>query len=440
VFGADNNVWLPDVLVLTQLTAGSLSRDEFSFGWHHGARTVYGEARRFWHRQIAAGLASPYLPPGDMSTIYAPDRMMTGRSAEPATCDVLWLSDWRQGIDRYVDACAQVETLIENGLSTLVAHGTTVRHADRKRLPIRDDIQQLQLDGLTRFAVWGEAVHARLLLVTDPELPVMTRPPETVSMSADRLVIAAGHPPAAPTGDWLTYDPASVERNAKRMFGVEPSWLPAHDGIADDLRSCGATGTILPPHQIRAVPTVRPRPYTGHRGGSRLIVGTTALALPRRDRPSWASLRRLLPQDDDYDVRLRAEPEVVEAVLKHRPVPPGWLVMPETTPILGFMRQLDVFVAVPSRSWGPELPWSVVAALAEGAVVVIDPAYQRHLGGAAVFASAVDVHDELKALAADPDRLAEQRERGYAYCRKELSDDSFVAMIDELAGFERTGR
>ena len=170
---------------------------------------------------------------------------------------------------------------------------------------------QLQVDGLTWFAVWAEPVHTRLLLVSDPELLAMTRPPEAVSLTADRVMIIAGHPPAAPSGDWLTFDPASVERNAKRMFGVEPSWLPAHGGIADDLRACGAAGTILPPHGLRAVPTVRPRPYRGHRGGSRLIVGTSALVLPRRDRPSWASLRRLLPQDDDYDVRLRADPEVV---------------------------------------------------------------------------------------------------------------------------------
>ena len=440
VFGVDGNLVLPDVLVLTQLTAGSLSRDEFSFGWHHGTRTVYGESRRFWHRQIAAGLESPLLEPGEERKIYAPQRMLTGRSADPATCDVMWMSDWRGGISRYAGDFAQVEALIAHGRSTLVTHATTIRHSDRRRLPIGDDIQQLQADGLTRFAVWGEPAHSRLLVVTDPELLLMTRPPETVSLTTDRLVIAAGHPPAAPSGDWLTYDPASVERNAKRMFGVEATWLPAHGGIADDLRAAGATAEILPPHQLRAVPPGRPRPYDGRRGGPRLVVGTTALEQPRRDRPSWASLRRLLPQDDDYDVRLRAEPEVVEAVLKHRPIPPGWLVMPETTPILGFMRQLDVFVAVPSRSWGPELPWSVVAALAQGAVVVIDPVYEAHLRGAAVFASAVDVHDELKALAADPDRLAEHRERGYAYCRDELSEESFVAMVDELAGFERTGR
>jgi hypothetical protein len=219
------------------------------------------------------------------------------------------------------------------------------------------------------------------------------------------------------------------------MFGVEPAWLPAHDGIAEELRAEGATEEILPARQLHSVPTVRPRPYTGLRGGSRMIVGTTALEQPRRDRPTWASLRRLLPEDDDYDVRLRADPDVVRAVLKHRRVPAGWLVMDESMPVRGFLRQLDVFVAVPSKSWGPELPWTVVAALAEGAVVVIDPAYRPHLGDAAVYATEVDVHDALKALAADPERLVEQRSRGYAFCHDVLSEEATVGLVEELAGF-----
>jgi hypothetical protein len=126
--------------------------------------------------------------------------------------------------------------------------------------------------------------------------------------------------------------------------------------------------------------------------------------------------------------------------MEHRRVPPGWLVMDESTPMRAFLRQLDVFVAVPPRSWGPELAWSVIAALAEGAVVVTDPAYEQHLRGAAVFARAVDVHDELKALAADPERLVEYRERGYAFCRDVLSADVAVRLVDELGGFETGDR
>jgi hypothetical protein len=319
-------------------------------------------------------------------------------------------------------------------MSTVVAHATAVRNADRDRLHKDDGIMQLQADGLTRFAIWAEPLHARVLIVTDPELLALSRPPDAVGLSADRIVVVAGHPPMAPHGLSLTYFPASVERNVERMFGTAPEWLPAHAGIADELRVHGAMQQILPPRQLRVVPGVRPRPYTGPRGGNRMIVGTTALELPRRDRPRWGSLRSLLPRDDAYDVRLRADPQVVDAVLAHRRVPSGWLVMDETVPLRGFLRQLDVFVAIPTRSWGPALPWSAVVALAEGAVVVIDPAFRPHFGDTAVYAEAADVHDELKALAADPDRLAEHRERGYAFCRDVLSEEATVKLVAELGG------
>ena len=434
VFGDDAVLDLPDVLVFTQLTEGSLSRTDFQFGWHHGSRVVYADAHRHWHREIEAGRASAKLEPGGPRHFPAPERFITGRATPPRTCDVLWISDWRSGIWRYDGASAQVEAVARAGMSTVVAHATSVRHADRDRLHKDDGIMRLAADGLTRFAIWAEPLHARVLIVTDPELLSLSRPPASVEMSADRIVIVAGFSPAKPHGRWLTFDPASIERNAERMFGSRPEWLPAHDGIADDLRARGATGTILPSRQFRVVPEVRRRPYTGARGGSRLIVGTTALELPRRDRPSWPALRKRLPRDDAYDVRMRADPEVITTVLAHRRVPPGWLVMDESTPLRAFLRQLDVFVAIPPRSLGPVLPWSAVAAMAEGAVVVISPAFRDHLGDAALYVPAADVHDELKALAADPERLSEQRERGYAFCRDVLSEETTVNLVTELAG------
>ncbi len=431
-FGAESMLKLPEVLVVTQLTEGSLSRSEFAFGWQHGSRVAYRDAHRHWHRAIAAGTVTAHLEPGGPRRFPAPERFLTGRDPEPKTCDVLWISDWRSGIGRYAGASAQVEAVARAGMETVVGHAIAVRHADGTRLEMDDDIMRLQAEGLTRFAIWAEPLHARVLIVTDPELLALTRPPDSVGFSADRVVVVASHPPTAPHRPWLTYDPRAVERNAQRMFGTLPEWMPAHEVIADQLRDLGASGRVLPPRQLRVVPEVRRRQYTGLRGGNRLIVGTTAIELPRRDRPSWSALRRLLPRDDAYDVRIRTNPEVVSAVLRHRRVPPGWLVVDESMPLRGFMRQLDVFAAVPSRSWGPELPWSAVAALAEGAVVVIDPAYRPHLGDAAVYASAHDVHDELKALAADPARLTEHRERGYAFCREVLSEQATVDLVREL--------
>ena len=434
VFGEEANHYVTDVLVITQLTSGSLSRDEFAFGWHHGGRTAYGDSRRFFHRQILAGRESPRIEPGAPRRIPAPARILTGRDPEPSTCDVMVVSDWRGEIDRYAGTSTLVEALAQSGLSTVVAQASAVRHSHRDRVAIGDDILRLEAAGTTRFAIWTDPCHSRVMIVTDPEILALTRPPETVGLTTDRLVVVAGHPPTAPSGDWLTYDPVSVERNAKRMHGADVTWLPAHEGIADDLRAAGATGEILSPRPLGAVPTVRPRNYTGARGGSRLVVGTTGLSSLRRDRPTWSALQRLLPQSDDFDVRLRVEPEVLEAILKQRRLPPNWLALDESVPLRDFLRQLDVLVVVPSQSWGPELPWSAVAAMAEGAVVVIDPAYESHFLGAAVYASAVDVHEELTALAGDHDRLGEYRERGYSFCRDVLSAEAAVALVKELAG------
>ena len=432
VFGPDASLTLDEVLTLTQLTEGSLSRAESTFGWQHESRIIYLDAHRHWHREIVAGRASARLEPGGARRFPAPERMLAGRDSPQQTCDVAWVSDWRNGIGRYSGASAQVKAVADAGMSTIVAHATALRHAARGRLSKDDEIMRLQAGGLTRFAVWADPLHARVLIVTDPELFALTRPSSEVGLSADRVVIVAGHPPTAPQGRSLAYDPASVERNAARMFGTAPEWLPAHAGIALDLAAHGATRPALPPRQLKVVPGVWRRPYTGLRGGSRLIVGSTALESASRDRPSRAALQRLLPREDSYDVRLRVHPDVVDSVLADRRVPHHWLVMDESMPLRGFLRQLDVFVAVPPRSWGPALPWSAMVALAEGAVVVIDPAYRPFLGNAAVYAEGVDVRDALKDLASDPGRLAEQREHGYEFCRDVLSEDAAVELVREL--------
>ena len=433
VYGTEATLNLPEVLVLTQLTEGSLSREEFVFGWHHGVRVTYGQAYRYWHRRIAAGDASPKLDPRAPRPYPAPEVFLTGGDTSPVSCDVLVVSDWRAGLDRCGGLPAVLEAMEGGGLSVMVAQASSVRHSERHRIPFCDDVMRLQAEGLTRFAVWQHATHARVLVVADPGILALTRPPGSIRVTTDRLVVAAGRSPQAPSGDWLTYDPASVERNAKRMLDVPVSWLPAHAGIADDLKDAGATGEILPPQPFATAPQVRPRRYAGRRGGPRLVVGTAGLDLPRRDRPTWTTFQRLLPQSDDVDVRLRVDPEVLGSISKKRRLPPNWLALDESVPVRDFLRQLDVFVALPPTRWGAELPWRAAAALAEGAVVVADPAYRPVLGGAAEYAELADVPATLTLLAHDTSRLEELRERGYAFCGDVLSPGATVELARTLA-------
>ncbi len=430
VFGEDANLDLRDVMVLYQLTPDSLSRDEYRFAWQHGARAGYIQARRYWHRQIAAGHESPFVEPGGPRRIYAPQRVLTGHDQEATTCDVLWISDWRPDLSRYDGHVGLVEATAAAGLSTLAAHATTIRNANRDRVSLRDDILGLQAAGTTRLVVWTEPTHARLVVVTDPELLNLTRHPENVAITADRFVVAAPHPPAAPVGGWLTYDPAIVESNAQRMFGAAVEWLPASASIAEELRRRGAT-TVLEPALLAVAPTVRHRSYRRARGGSSLIVGTAALEPRRRDRPSIDDLAARLPASG-FDVRL-LDTALATRQQKHpRVLSPTWVAVDESLTLNGFLRQLDVFASVPTRTWGPYVPWSIFQALAEGAVVLADPALEPFLGDAGVYAAAGEVEIALKELANDPARLDEQRNRGYALCRDRASSGALTSLIGTL--------
>jgi len=438
VFGEDANLDLPDVMVLYQLTPDSLSRDEYRFAWQHGARAGYIQARRFWHRQIAAGRESPFLDPAGPRRIYAPTRVLTGHDLEPTTCDVLWISDWRVELSRYDGFAGLVEATAAAGLSTLAAHTTAIRNANRDRVPLRDDILELQATGATRLVVWTEQTHARLAVVTDPELLNLTRRPENVAITADRLVVAAPHPPGAPAGAWLTYDPVVVEANALRIFGAAVEWLPASDSIGDELRRLGAT-TVLEPALLAVAPTVRERPYRGSRGGSSLVVGSAALEPRRRDRPSVHDLLARLPTSG-FDVRV-LDTALAARQRKHpRALPPTWVAVDESPSLGGFLRQLDVFAPVPTRTWGPSVPWSVLQALAGGTVVVADPALEPFLGDAAIYAAAGEVELVLKELANDPTRLDEQRARGYALCRDRASSDALTSLVGTLLAGREDGR
>ncbi|HJR89951.1 MAG TPA: hypothetical protein VJ782_07345, partial [Aeromicrobium sp.] len=126
---------------------------------------------------------------------------------------------------------------------------------------------------------------------------------------------------------------------------------------------------------------------------------------------------------------------------KHpRLLPPTWVAVDESLPLTGFLRQLDVFAPVPTRTWGPYLSWSILQALAEGAVVVADPAWESFLGGAGVYAAAGDVEIVLKELANDSSRLDEQRARGYALCRDRASSGALTTLIGTLLAGREDGR
>ena len=432
VFGEESieEVRLP--LALVQLTGGSLSRSDFRFGWHHGARVAYREAYLYWHKLIERGQESPFLDPGAARRFVAPTRFLAKGEPAAVECDVLLISDWRSGIGRYFGAAREVGALSQAGLSMAVAQAESIRFALRRREAPTESIMELRATGKTKIALWNETLHARLVMIRDPELLNFPRAADTVKLRANRLVLAAGYPCRTPEFGWLTYDPALVEKHAFEMFGVEPEWLPAHSGIADSLRDGGAVCAILEPRMVGVVP-LRRRPFTGLRGAGRPIVGTTGFERPSKDRPALDYLRQLFPDHDNYDVRIRASAEVMDKVRGGEILPVNWLVSDESDPS-DFFRQLDFFVGVPMRSWGSELSWAAIEAIAHGCVAILDPAYEDHFGAAALYTGGRSARDIIDHLTNNPAEFSRQQERGYDFCAGELSRESYSGFMMTLAG------
>ena len=433
VFGEKSieEVRLP--LALVQLTGGSLSRSDFRFGWHHGARVAYREAYSYWHKLIERGQESPFLDPDAERRFAAPARFLDKGEPAPVECDVLLISDWRSGIGRYFNTAREVGALSEAGLSVAVAQAESIRFALRRREAPTESIMELRASGKTKIVLWNEALHARLVMIRDPELLNFPRAADTVKVRAGRLVLVAGYPCRTPESEWLTYDPALVEKHAFDMFGVEPEWLPAHQGIADSLRDGGAVCSILEPRSVGVVP-LRRRPFIGLRGADRPIVGATGLELPSKDRPSLDYLRQLLPDHDNYDVRIRASAKLIGKVRGGERLPPNWLVLDENDPA-DFFGQLDFFVGVPMRSWGPELSWAALEAIANGCVAILDPGYEDFFGGAALYTRDRTTKSHIDALSKNPSAFARQQKRGYELAAK-FSAESLAAFITRMVHTE----
>jgi glycosyltransferase involved in cell wall biosynthesis len=415
-FGTDAVVNLPDVLMMTQLTPGSLSRDELKFGWQHPSRAAYVQARGHWHREIMAGRDSPNVVTPGPRKIPAPHYHLTGRPAPAASADVLWIADWRDRIQEQTHQSALVESTAGRW-STFFAHAEEIRHAEKKRRPFCDDLLRLQAAGLTRQVLWPDQTNAAVVIVTDPMLLSLTRPPDDVGIRASRLVLVANSLTTA--GD-LPYDVLTIQRNAQRMFRAEVDWLPGHAGIAATLSANGAV-SVLEPSLVTPPLRVRRRLTSGLRGVDRLVVGVT------RPDPD-ADLARWLPADETLDIRVRWGGTAVRAVpFKHRE---GWLRFDHSMAEDDFLAQLDVMALVPGSTVA--VPGAAYAALAQGVVLLADHAYEPLLGDAAVYAAADGAQVMLKGLLAEPEAVGEQRERGYAFL--DSAGDRLSGLITTLAG------
>ncbi|MCL3817496.1 glycosyltransferase family 2 protein [Aeromicrobium wangtongii] len=426
-YGEDALVVLPDVLAAAQLTADSLSRDDFSFGWWAPTREFYGASYAYWHERIAAGEASPRIDPDGPRPFPAPAGFID-REPRPVTYDVAYVSDWRVGIHRYDGAPRRVQALLDAGMTVAAGQAINLRHAYRTRREPVADLRRMRAERGLGWLVWSEPVHASLTMIDSPELLMFPRDAADVRVTTDRLVVAAATSPRTSEHGWTIYDPRAVERHGRELFGVDVEWLPAHEGVAADLRAAGATATILPPHGIAVATPGPPRPATVHQPP---VIGAARLEKVGKNRLPGAKLLQYLPVDGSYAVRVLDDHEVVPKLFRKNPMPASWTIV-SGAPVEEFMAGLDICFGYAPEAWGDGPTWPMTCALAAGAVLVVDPRHREVFGAAAVLAGPEDARAAIDALVARPAAYAAQRELGDAYVRSVLDPSVFVELVAGL--------
>jgi glycosyltransferase involved in cell wall biosynthesis len=230
-------------LAVTRLAAGSLSRADFSWGWHHPDRVLFRSSFRDWHRRLADPGHDTSLPlrrdgrrpyavprsfvrelPGEVGAApcktYPLVVLVDAATPVPAATG-LSLSDLASTVDR-------LGVLAREDLT--MARAEQPQHSSDLLRAAREEVVDLLTD--------ADEVAASILLVLEPgllALPALPLP----RLRAARVVVAA----VPPGPDEPPRDLEAAGQAARQLSGRGPLWF-ARNG--DEQEAWRADGWALP--------------------------------------------------------------------------------------------------------------------------------------------------------------------------------------------------
>lgn len=371
--GAVRDLPVSTPLAITQLRHGSLSRSDAVPGWTRWNRIAYRDQYREWHRRIASGTASPYLPVrhdrGSPRGMQPPTRAFSALGdvgPRPGTAlDVVLVADLRSDHVTLRRVAAELSTLAAHGLAVGVAHADPPIRPAATTSTLSRGIARLVNDGVVRWADPDDPVAVGTVLVLDPPALLLRRPfPVRWTVGRTMLCLRAADDlvadvPAGAGGP----DPHAQVRAAEAAFDAPVSWRAVTaEGLRlaerHDLAGPGLVPWLVGPAGLPRRAATDGRPRVGH--------GVL-------DRHVWdvppPVLRQTFGDGLDLDVRFATEARRARGALGEAP-PAGWLFLDEVgAPAdLGFAGTLDV-VVVPRV--GPDGVAAAREALAAGVPVVL---------------------------------------------------------------------
>ncbi|MGM7680233.1 glycosyltransferase [Microbacterium sp. A94] len=429
VYGVNLQPDFPLPLAFSLLGEGNLTSADLGLGYEDGRRRSYRESWLHWHKAIADGTASPYLPKSPAERPFpAPNSFLPDRPAY-GHFDVIFLSEFgfeagnttalQNDIRACVDAGLRVAILpLKNGLIESAA----------KRSIAPEIAALVHSSTITRLALTDEAT-ARLMIVRWPAI-MEAIPAEVSGIRPEQTVVIANHMPYELGEERYSYDVQTVTSNVATLFGIYPTWVAESRKIRPYLVPLVPSqhlSEMVWPGVVSDVVSDDPKVRDF---ASLPVVGRHARDAAGKWPDTRQDFRRAYMNDAVGSVSILGGAKT--------PLKSGFLTTDELSKFdvhafkslapSDYLRNLDFFIYFHSKGLVEAFGMAIVEAMAAGVVCILQPDFEPVFGDAAVYVEPGQVEATVRRLW-DSDAYRAQQERGLAFVSEQCSASALIRRL-----------
>ncbi len=430
---------LPQVMTFNRTLAGSLSAEEFSRGWRHGARHEYKSVYAAWHRAIRSGAADPWLDPAATRPFPQPQRWATKPAAGSRRFDVVFGGDWRRFGGPQRSMLEEIRACLEGGLRVGVLHLEALRFMSTDDPPLCEPLVELLTAGTVALLQLDDDVDVDLLLVRYP-LILQYPPWSPAAFSPRRVVIVANQAPLERDGSDQRYVVRDVTERTAELFGVVPQWWPQGPTVRELLSIQDDAAELLPTDDLGLIDVEQWRVRDGRdpaADGGPLVVGRYSRDDVIKFPETFADVLAAYDLGPGHRVRLmgaRTQLRRLAEAAGTKPAgyPAEWEVVPHRgEDTREFLAGLDVFVYMDNPTAHEAFGRVLLEAAASGVLVIAHPKHEPTFGALLDYA----LPHEVPALVAryrDPARYHDRVRRTLDGVRATFGHGRFLADVRDL--------
>lgn len=418
----------------------NLTSQDMRPGYISADRRAYNRAYSAWHRAIADGSASAYLPKNPSSRPFvAPYSFLPQRKKDHQNhYDVIYLSEFGFLAGNSTSLLQEIQVSLNAGLKVGIVpiHNGLIRSASRQQFDPR--IEELVLDNQVDRLALEDDCRTELLIIRWPA-SFQLDPGHNSAIRPSRIVVVANHMPYEIDGSRRSYDVHVVSQNIEDTFGLRPLWSPQSEQLDHYLAPLVPPGERTP-FTWKGITDPVPSSSLKTPNFSKVpSIGRHARDFDGKWPSSTHDFQQIYPTDGSARVVIMGG---VESPIKrgHLPKDPGpyWTVYEfNEKPVPEFLKELDFFVYYHGDGLVEAFGMSILEALNHGVVAVLPPHFESVFGEAALYATPSEVPRTIRNHWTSG-RYEEQRRKGTQFVTEKCSPDAYLERLSQL-GVNITG-